>query len=326
MFAPGLILDNLLTPPVLFFCLGMLAVLVRSDLEIPQPLPKLFSLYLLFAIGFKGGVELRHSGLSREVAAGLGLALLLACIVPLYAFAILRTKIDTANSAAIAATYGSISAVTFIAATSFLEKIGIPYNGFMVAAMALMESPAIIVGVLFYQRARNTNGTVREQTGWQELLREAFFNGSVFLLMGSLLIGIITGEPGGRDLKPLVSDLFKGVLCFFLLDMGLVAARRLRDLMKAGSFLLGFAVLVPFLNALLAILLARFAGLEVGDALLLAILAAGASYIAVPAAMRMSVPEANPSIYVPMALAITFPFNVILGIPVYLSIIQAFWP
>ncbi len=323
MFAPGLILDNLLTPPVLFFCLGMLAVLVRSDLEIPQPLPKLFSLYLLFAIGFKGGVELHISGLHRDVATGLGLGLFLACVVPLYAFAILRTKIDTANSAAIAATYGSISAVTFITAVSFLDKIGVAHGGHMVAAMALMESPAIIFGVLLYQRTKK-NGDA-DETGWKELLRDAFFNGSVFLLIGSLLIGLITGEPGGEALHPLVHDLFKGALCFFLLDMGLVAARRIRALMKAGAFLLSFAILVPALNAALAILLAKVCGLSVGDALLLSVLAAGASYIAVPAAMRMSVPEANPSIYVPMALAITFPFNVILGIPIYLSIIQALW-
>jgi len=324
MFDPTLILDNLLTPPVLFFCLGLAAVFFRSDLEIPQPLPKLFSLYLLFAIGFKGGVELRHSGLSYDVTVGLGLGLLLACVVPIYTFFVLRTKIDTANAAAIAATYGSISAVTFIAATSFLDKLGIPYGGYMVASMALMESPAIVFGVLLYQKNRSDKDT--EATDINEVLREAFFNGSVFLLIGAMIIGIITGDEGKKALEPLVYDLFKGALCFFLLDMGIVAARRLRDLIKAGRFLISFAIIVPFVNALVAIGLARLFNMEIGDALLLSILAAGASYIAVPAAMRMSVAEANPSIYVPMALAITFPFNVMIGIPVYLTIIKAIWP
>jgi hypothetical protein len=323
MIDPGLLLNNLLTPPVLFFTLGMAAVFCKSDLEIPQPLPKLFSLYLLFAIGFKGGTELRQSGLTGEVVAGLGMGLLMACIIPLYVYFILRSKLDAANSAAIAATYGSISAVTFIAAETFLGKLGIPYGGHMVAAMALMESPAIILGVMMY-RWQMTKGD-GDPADWGELFREAFFNGSVFLLMGSLLIGMITGESGKESLEPVVVDFFKGALCFFLLDMGLVAARRLKDLMRAGSFLLGFAIWVPLLNAAVGIALAKLAGLGIGDALLLAVLGAGASYIAVPAAMRHSIPEANPSIYVPMALAITFPFNVLIGIPLYLSIIQWLW-
>ncbi|MGF1573507.1 MAG: sodium-dependent bicarbonate transport family permease [Sumerlaeia bacterium] len=319
----GPVLDNLLSAPVLFFVLGMLAVSFRSDLEVPQPLPKLFSLYLLMAIGFKGGVELNHSGLNGTVLLTLGCAVLLSCVVPIWTYFLLRPKIGPHNAAALAATYGSISAVTFIAAGSFIEQAGLPpYSGFMIAAMALMESPAIIIGVLLL---KSTTSTPEQNTNWGELVHESFFNGSVVILMGSLIIGGITGEKGMNDISPLVSGLFKGVLCLFLLDMGIVAARRLGDLARAGKFTIGFAMIAPLVHALLGIAVAGMIGLGTSDALMLAVLAAGASYIAVPAAMRLSIPEANPSIYLPMALAITFPFNVVIGIPVYHLIIQQLW-
>lgn len=367
----SLILFNLLNPPVLFFFLGMIAVFLKSDLEIPAPLPKLFSLYLLIAIGFKGGHELSESGINLHISITLIASVLMASLVPIYTFFILRTKLDSYNSAAIAATYGSISAVTFITASSFLEKLQIPYGGHMVAALALMESPAIVAGIILVKifaetkrpaleklayaeasdteklndsqysasagmaitnkpatKVRNTNqieqltDTEKSDFSWSEVLREAFLNASVLLLVGSLVIGILTGEEGWTKLEPFTQGIFYGALTFFLLDMGLVAARRIKDLSKTGSFLIGFSVFIPVLNALVGIGIAKVLGFEVGNALLFAVLCASASYIAVPAAMRMTVPQANPSLYVSMALALTFPFNIIVGIPLYLEIIK----
>ncbi len=318
----NLILANILNPPILFFFLGIVAVLVKSDLEIPTPIPKLFSLYLLLAIGFKGGVELSKSGISQEVILTMLAAILMACIVPVYSFFVLRLKLDPYNAAAIAATYGSISAVTFITAGAFLVKLNIPSDGYMVAALALMESPAIIVGLILVNLYAERKD---RDFSWSEVLQEAFLNGSVFLLVGSVLIGALTGEHGWTVLKPFTQDIFYGVLTFFLLDMGLVAAKRIGDLKKTGLFLIAFAVLMPIFNAGLGIGIAKLIAMNQGDALLFAILCASASYIAVPAAMRMTVPEANPSLYISAALAITFPFNIIIGIPLYYYVVTLFW-
>lgn len=319
----SLIVSNILNPPVLAFFLGILAVLVKTDLEIPAPIPKLLSLYLLFAIGFKGGVELVKSGINQAVILTLLAAMLMACIVPVYTFFILRIKLDTYNSAAIAATYGSISAVTFITASSFLTQLGMSFDGFMVAALALMESPAIVVGLILVN-VFTVNESDRE-FNWSEVLQEAFLNSSVFLLVGSLFMGVLTGEHGWQTLKPFTQDMFYGVLTFFLLDMGLLAARRIKDLQKTGVFLILFAILVPIFNAGIALLIAKAIGMSQGDSLLFSVLCASASYIAVPAAMRLTVPEANPSLYVSTALAVTFPFNIIVGIPLYLYGINLFW-
>ncbi|UBF25639.1 sodium-dependent bicarbonate transport family permease [Kovacikia minuta CCNUW1] len=319
----SLILSNILNPPVLFFFLGMTAIFVKSDLEVPPPIPKLFSLYLLFAIGFKGGVELAKSGLSQDVVLTLLAAIVMACFVPVYTFFILKLRLDPYNAAAIAATYGSISAVTFITASSFLQQLGIDYDGYMVAALALMESPAIIVGLILVNLY--TSDEVEREFSWSEVLREAFLNGSVFLLVGSLLIGVLTGEHGWQVLSPFTQDMFYGVLTFFLLDMGLVAARRIKDLEKTGAFLISFAILIPIVNAAIGLLIARVIGMPKGDALLFSVLCASASYIAVPAAMRLTVPEANPSFYISTALAVTFPFNIIVGIPLYLYGINLLW-
>lgn len=319
----SLIVSNILNPPVLAFFLGMLAVLLKSDLEIPPPLPKLFSLYLLFAIGFKGGVELVKSGINQEVILTLLAAILMACIVPVYTFFILRVKLDAYNAAAIAATYGSISAVTFITASSFLTQLGIVFGGYMVAALALMESPAIIVGIILVNLFAAEPG--KSEFSWSEVLRDACLNGSVFILVGSLLMGVLTGENGWEKLKPFTQDIFYGVLTFFLLDMGLLAAKRIKDLQKAGIFLILFAILIPIVNAAIALVVAKLIGMSQGDALLFSVLCASASYIAVPAAMRLTVPEANPSLYVSTALAVTFPFNIIVGIPLYLYSINIFW-
>lgn len=319
----SLVVSNLLNPPVLFFFLGMLAVLVKSDLEIPAPIPKLFSLYLLIAIGFRGGSELAKSGITQDVFLTIGAAILMSCVVPIYTFFILRIKLDPYNAAAIAATYGAISAVTFITAGSFLDQLNIASDGYMVAALALMESPAIVVGLILVKVfAVNQDG---QEFDWGEILRESFFNGSVFLLFGSILIGILTGEHGEEVLKPFTQDLFYGALTFFLLDMGLVAAKRIQDLQKAGVFLIAFAILTPIFNAGIGIAIAKLIQMPQGNALLFAVLCASASYIAVPAAMRLTVPEANPSLYISTALAVTFPFNILVGIPLYLYGINLFW-
>lgn len=318
-----LLLQNILNPPVLLFLLGILAVLLRTELEVPQPLPKLFSLYLLIAIGLHGGYELSKSGITSDVVKVLLLAMFMAVAVPIYAFFILRLKLDVYNAVAIAATYGSISAVTFITAGSFLNTLGGKYGGYMVAAMTLMESPAIIIGLILLSlfARRNENSSIE----WKEVLREAFLNPSVYILMGTLVIGFITGEKGWKAMEPLFGNLFRGMLAFFLLDMGLVAGRRLGEIKRVGLFLVAFGVLLPIFNASVGIFLAKTFGLAKGDAFMFSVLCASASYIAVPAAMRLSVPEANPSLYVTMSLAITFPFNIAIGIPLYYSIINMLW-
>ncbi len=317
-----LVLNNLSHPPVLFFFLGMIASFCKSDLKIPEPLPKLFSLYLLLAIGFHGGVELRKTGLTQEVVFALSAAMLMAVIVPVYAFFILKIKLDVYNAAAIAATYGSISAVTFITAATFLQTLGLEPAGYMVAALALMEAPAIVVGIILARMFAPPKENNENEFSWATVFKEAFLNGSVLLISGSLLIGLASGEEGWDTLKPFTKDIFKGMLSFFLLDMGLLAAKRIGDLKSAGFFLPPFAIVIPVLNACIGIVLARLIGLRPENALMFSVLCASASYIAVPAAMRLSLPEANPSLFVPMALAITFPFNIIVGIPLYYYLIN----
>ena len=325
----SLVLQNLLSPPVLFFFLGVIAVLVGSDLEIPAPLPKLFSLYLLLSIGFRGGLELAHSGLGGQVLPTIIAAVLMSMIVPLYSFAALRLKLDAFNASAIAATYGSISAVTFITAQSFLESQKISFDGFMVAALALMESPAIIVGLLMVKLATAQKRPDDKGMRWGAVLHEAFLNSSVFLLLGSLVIGILVALNSPHNVEkmaPFTEKLFYGALSFFLLDMGIVAAQRLSDLRKAGAFLIGFSIIMPLFNAVIGVLIASAIGLPSGDALLFVVLCASASYIAVPAAMRMTVPEANPSLYISTALVVTFPFNIIVGIPIYMALVNKLIP
>ena len=331
----NLFLANLGSPPLLFFFLGAVAALVRSDLEIPTQVAKFLSLYLLLAIGYKGGVALAESPASEAMIGTLLAAVALSVVVPLYSYYLLRRRFTVADAAAIAATYGSVSAVTFVTCTSYLDSAGIPWSGYLVAAMALMESPAIIVGLLLYRAARDgrAEGAERGPIAWRELLREACLNGSVLLILGSMLIGWITGSRGMAQVQPFVGELFVGMLCLFLLDMGIVAARRLLELRErvaakasrgpvAMPWMLAFALGLPLLNALLAGGLALQLGLSEGDALLLTILGASASYIAVPAALRLALPEANPGVYLPMSLAITFPFNLLVGIPFYHLLLQ----
>ncbi|MCB0216285.1 MAG: sodium-dependent bicarbonate transport family permease [Caldilineae bacterium] len=323
-----LILGNLLAPPVLFFALGMAATLLRSDLEIPQAVTRGLSLYLLFSIGMHGGAELAAAGFSTTTLTPMLAGILASALIPLSTFGLLRRRIGAADAAAIGATYGSISAVTFITATSFLDARQIDWSGSMVAAMALMESPAILAGVLLARRAGVTapQSEPGSQSGSQaELLREAFLNGPVFLLLGALTIGLLTGDEGWRSVAPFADAPFRGVLCLFLLDMGLIAARRLSALRESGAFLIGTAIGLPLVHASLAILAARALTMSPGDALLFTVLCASASYIAVPAAIRIALPQANPSLFLPMALALTFPFNVALGIPLYQWVIELLW-
>lgn len=317
-------LSSFTSLPIPFFFLGILAVLIKSNLEIPQPISKFFSLYLLFSIGFKGGVELSQSGINTEILETLGLCMVMAVVVPFYSFFILKRKASVADAAAIAATYGSISAVTFATATSFLKTKGIEFGGHMVAGMALMESPAIIVGVILYNKFNakaEDPGNERPSVG--HIIKEGFTEGSVVLLLGALLVGVLVGEKGHHSIAPLTDDLYKGFLCLFLLDMGLVAAKRLKDLRKAGVFFVSFGLVVPIINAVATIVICKAFALPLGDAFLLTVLCASASYIAVPAAMRVAIPESNPSLYVPMSLAVTFPFNIILGIPLYYTVLHA---
>lgn len=316
-----LLLDNLTNPALLFFFLGIIAVQLKSDLEIPPNSSKFISLYLLFAIGFKGGVELSHSDLNMEIVWSLLFGIILAIVVPIYSYFILRRKFSVANSGAIAAAYGSVSAVTFVTAISFLEIEQISFGGHMVAVMALMEAPSIIIGVLLmaiFNKQKPKNGD------FNKVVHHALTNGSVLLILGSLAIGYLANEHQAQDIKPFTTDIFKGFLAVFLLDMGISSGKKLNDFVKKGWFALLFAIIVPVINGVSVAWFTQFISTSEGNRFLLAILAASASYIAVPAAMRLAAPNANPSLYLPMALAITFPFNITLGMPLYLYIVQNF--
>lgn len=316
-----LLIDNLTNPALLFFILGILAVQVKSDLAIPETSSKFISLYLLFSIGFKGGQELAHSTLGWDIVLILFFGILLAVIIPLYTFFILRKIVGAYNAGAIAAAYGSVSAVTFVTAVSFLEMQQIEFGGHMVAVMALMEAPAIIVGVLLLSVfKKDPNHTVPGKA----LVKHSLTNGSVFLIMGSLVIGFMASEKQAAGISPFTTDIFKGFLAVFLLDMGIESGKKLSAFCKNGIFPLAFAIVVPLINGVTVALISRWVTPSHGDQLLFSILAASASYIAVPAAMKLAAPRANSGLYLPMALAITFPFNITFGMPLYLYIIENF--
>jgi hypothetical protein len=311
-------LANLLSPPVLCFLLGLLAGVVRSDLEVPEAVARSLALYLIFSIGFNGGVELAANGDLRPLLAPLLVATGLSLLLPLPAFGLLRllTRVSRVDAGAIAAHYGSVSIVTYVAATSFLSSRGIPFEGFLAAVVAVMETPAILTGLLL-ARAGETAGLDARRR--RELVHEILANGSVVLLLGSFAIGMLTGADGMRRLEPVVASGFQGVLCFFLLDMGLLVARRFAGFATMGAGLLAFGVLMPLLGASAGLAAGWFLGLSVGGTALFATLAASASYIAVPAAMRLALPRANPSLSLSLALGITFPFNLVVGIPLYVA-------
>jgi hypothetical protein len=316
-----LLLDNLTNPALLFFFLGIIAVQVKSDLEIPPNSAKFISLYLMFSIGFKGGMELSHSELDLEIIWSLLFGVFLALFVPIYTYFILRRKFSVENSGAIAAAYGSVSAVTFVTAVSFLELEQIDFGGHMVAVMALMEAPSIIIGVLlmaYFQKDKKTNLKLGN------VLHHSLTNGSVLLIMGSLVIGFLASDQQARGIEPFTTDIFKGFLAVFLLDMGITSGKKLADFLKKGWFAFFFAIIIPLINGGIVAIVSGIFTESVGNRFLFAILAGSASYIAVPAAMRLAAPKANPSLYLPMALAITFPFNITLGMPLYLCIVQAF--
>jgi hypothetical protein len=307
-----LLIDNFTNPALLFFVLGIIAVKVKSDLEIPPNSSKFISLYLLFAIGFKGGQELAHSEFNMGIVWAVIFGITAASLIPVYTFFILKRKLSIENSGAIAAAYGSVSAVTFVTAVSFLEIQQQPFSGHMVAIMALMEAPAIIIGVLLVKFYGETNSMKM-----RKVVSHSFTNGSVLLILGSLVIGFLASEKEAEGIKPFTTDIFKGFLAIFLLDMGITSGKKLKDFFASGKFTAVFAVLVPLINGCLVAYLSGFISSEIGDRFMFAILAASASYIAVPAAMKIAVPKANPGIFLPMALAITFPFNITLGFPLY---------
>ena len=313
-------MTNFLDPAILFFIFGVFAGLVKSNLEIPQPIARFLSLYLLMALGLKGGFALHKSGFTIEIALALGLAVFLAVLVPLMGYLILRSRLNSFDAAAIAATYGSVSAVTFITATQVLGQYGIDYGGHMAAAMALMESPAIILAILLANKARSESSQNKHSSSLSNILHESFTDGAQLLLLGSMVVGLVSGDAGQKLMAPFSIDLFKGMLAFFLLDMGLMAAKNFEGLKGKPPITLCYAILAPLLHATIALGLCKLLGLPLGDTVLLMVLAASASYIAVPAVLRHALPEVNPALYMGMSLGITFPFNIILGIPLYIYI------
>jgi len=317
-----LLIDNLTNPALLFFILGIIAVLVKSDLEIPPNSSKFISLYLLFAIGFKGGQELSHETFNTEIAASMLFGIGISMAIPIYTFFLLKKQLNPYNAAAIAAAYGSVSAVTFVTAVSFLEIQHLQLQGHMVAIMALMESPAIIVGLILLTLSKEVDSkelAIKKRT----VLKHAFTNGSVLLILGSLCIGFMANAEQAEGIKPFTDDLFKGSLAIFLLDMGISSGKKLKAFFSFGWFPLVFAIVIPLINGCLVAVLSAAVTSDVSNRFIFAILAASASYIAVPAAMKISVPKANPGLYLPMALAVTFPINITIGMPIYFLIVES---
>lgn len=315
----ALLIDNITNPAFLFFILGILSVKLKSDLEIPPNSSKFISLYLLFSIGFKGGQELAHSHFSIQIIWSVIFGVIISGIIPLYTFFILKRKLSIENSGAIAAAYGSVSAVTFVTAVSFLEIQNQPFSGYMVAIMALMEAPAIIIGVMLiklYAEEKDKNIDLNS------IIKHSLTNGSVLLISGSLIIGIMASEKQAQGIKPFTTDIFKGFLAIFLLDMGITSGTKLNDFFKNGWFTVLFAIMIPLVNGCLIAFLSGYITHDIGNRFIFSVLAASASYIAVPAALKIAVPRANPGIFLPMALAVTFPFNITIGMPIYFSVVN----
>ncbi len=330
-------MHNLLDPAILFFVFGVLAGTLKSNLEIPQSIARFLSLYLLMALGLKGGFALAQSGLTADVASSLLAAVSLAIVIPLLGYQILKRFLPGFDAAAVAATYGSVSAVTFVTAVQYLENQHIAYGGHMAAALALMESPAIILAVVLANRLRQRqtassvplHGGGSAPVGGQgglplgKVLHESLTDGAQLLLLGAMVVGLLSGEAGKAAMQPFSGDLFKGMLAFFLLDMGLMTSRTLPQLKGISPLLLAYAVLAPLLHAGLALGTGVVLGMPLGDVILLMVLSASASYIAVPAVIRYAIPEARPPLYFGLSLGLTFPLNIILGIPLYSSVARA---
>ena len=331
-------MQNLVDPAILFFVVGVLAGTIKSNLEIPPAISRFLSLYLLMALGLKGGFALSHSGLTTQVGISLAAAITLAICIPLIGYWILRRFVSGFDAAAVAATYGSVSAVTFVTAVQYLENHQIMFGGYMAATMALMESPAIIMAVILANSLRQktttqmmllgsgvaglSSPTDNQSSSFRKILHESFTDGAQLLLLGAMVVGLITGDTGKAAMQPFSGDLFKGMLSFFLLDMGLMAARNLPQVQGKSPVLIAYAVLGPIAHASLALGLALLLGLPAGDGALLMVLSASASYIAVPAVLRFAIPEAKPSIYFGLSLGVTFPLNILFGIPLYVSLAQ----
>ena len=314
--------QNLLSPMVLFFVVGLFAAFAKSDLTVPEPVAKLLSLYLLMSIGFRGGTEVTHHGLTPQLAATIGAGILLSFAMPFLAYAALKriSRLSAVDAAAVAGHYGSISAVTFAAVTGALNQLSMPFEGYMVAVAAAMETPAIMAALNLARPHRDQWATANGNHIWREVL----LNGSVVTLLGAFVVGMISGQRGLATVKPFLVDLFPGFLCLFLLDMGLVAGRGLQHGRKYLTTSLGiFAVVMPLIGASIAAALSLVIGLSPGGTAVLMTLAASASYIAVPAALRLALPEANPAISLTMSLGVTFPLNLLLGIPLYIAVANA---
>jgi len=315
-----LLLENLTNPALLYFILGILAVYLKSDLEIPQNSSKFISLYLLFAIGFKGGQELSHEPITGEIIWAMLFGIAISIAIPVYTFFILKRKLPVYDAGAIAAAYGSISAVTFVTAVSYLESHDMALHGYMVAIMALMESPAIIVGLIMisiFNKQKTTR--IKKST----ILKHSFTNGSVLLILGSLIIGYLASDKQAQGIEPFTNDLFKGFLAIFLLDMGITSGKKLKSFFAHGWFPFLFAMIIPLINGSFFTWLSSFVTDDISNRFIFGILAASASYIAVPAAMKITVPKANPGLFLPMALAVTFPINITLGMPIYFLIAES---
>ncbi|MGB1563043.1 MAG: sodium-dependent bicarbonate transport family permease [Sinimarinibacterium flocculans] len=308
--------DALLDPAVLFFVLGIGAGLLRSNLEVPQPVVRWLTLYLLMAVGLKGGFTLARSGIDADAAAALGASLVMALLVPLIAFAAFRLVTSVLQAGALAASYGSVSVVTFVAATQHLQQNAVSFSGTMSVALVIMEMPAVLLGIALARRG----DAGAQATPWGHLLKDSARDGAPLLLMGSLLIGWVTGERGATVMEPFSGDLFKGMLALFLLQMGLDVARRFGDLRGLSPWLLVLALVIPLAAATTAMGLGTLLGLGAGDLALLATLSASASYIVAPAVLRHALPDASPALYLGLPMALTFPFNLLIGIGLYASV------
>lgn len=317
-----LLIDNLTNPALLFFILGIVAVYLKSDLEIPPNSSKFISLYLLFAIGFKGGQELSHEAFTMEIGWSMLFGISISALIPSYTFFILKRKLSVFDAGAIAAAYGSVSAVTFVTAVSFLESQQMTLHGHMIAIMALMESPAIIVGIILISLFNKDEASKKIKIS--SVIKHSLTNGSVLLILGSLIIGFMANAKQAEGIKPFTNDLFKGFLAIFLLDMGITSGRKLKSFFSFGIFPLAFAILIPLINGCIFAILSGFVTTDITNRFIFAVLSASASYIAVPAAMKITVPKSDPGLYLPMALAVTFPVNITVGLPLYFLIVQHF--
>ena len=317
----SLLTENLTNPALLFFILGILAVYLKSDLEIPSNSSKFISIYLLFSIGFRGGQELSHETFSSEIAYSIVFGIIASIVIPIYTFFILKSKLNLYDAGAVAAAYGSVSAVTFVAAASYLESQQISLHGHMVAIMALMESPPIIISLVLISVFNKEESQSFKKSG---IIKHSLTNGSVLLILGSLVIGLLANDKQAEGIAPFTNDLFKGFLAIFLLDMGITSGKKLKYFFSFGWFPFIFAIVIPLFNGCLFAILSSIVTSDVSNRFVFAVLAASASYIAVPAAMKITLPKANPGLFLPMALAVTFPVNITIGMPLYFLIVKSY--